>query len=142
MNRVVALLVSLLLDEVLGFGSFGQTIAAGESCLPTCHSIQTNCQGLSDEKCLELMSVMTFPFAQAADAQHFDCDVACTGEPHREDNAGDQEYTPECMRDCTAADTPTTCDQYTELLATGCIADCPDEVKALLDASSLPGYPC
>ena len=143
MNRVAALL-SLLLDVALGFGSMGRTIAAGESCLSTCHSIQNECfdQGHSEEECLESMSAMTFPFAQAADEDHFDCDVACTGEGHSDD---DEEDTPECLQDCTDADTPTTCDQFMEALATGCIADCSDEIKehyTTTYAPSLPGYPC
>mmetsp|Transcript_39619 Transcript_39619/g.128202 ORF Transcript_39619/g.128202 Transcript_39619/m.128202 type:complete len:344 (+) Transcript_39619:49-1080(+) len=60
----------------------------GESCLSTCWTIQGYCldhEGHSEEECVESMSMMTFPFAQAEDADHFDCDVACTGETHSDD---------------------------------------------------------
>ena len=62
--------------------------SCGESCLSTCWTIQDYCldhEGHSEEECLESMSMMTFPFAQFASADHLDCDVACTGEPHSDD---------------------------------------------------------
>ena len=84
MKRVVVLL-SLLLEGALGFGSYGSwglTVAAGEDCLGTCHSMQDECfdGGASVGECNAAMSWYIFPFAQLADWDYFDCDVACTGE--------------------------------------------------------------
>merc|ERR1719163_1784869 len=52
------------------------------SCLSSCFTLQDECFffGFTEYDCFEMLSAMDFPFGQAAGAEHFDCDVACTGE--------------------------------------------------------------